>query len=144
MRASNQEPNDPRLTAREFLRTSKGAANASLTSQYFNLPLEAKKLVDKLDEMSDSELSRWMAENPGAASDATFGRKQPKPTTSEESKVVLKMVASDLADRAQVGLAEYGTYLETHNGRDALRDAYEEALDLVMYLRQALSERDDK
>jgi hypothetical protein len=27
-----------------------------------------------------------------------------------------------------------------HNGRDALKDAYEEALDLVMYLRQAMAE----
>jgi len=32
--------------------------------------------------------------------------------------------------------------LVPHNGRDALRDAYEEALDLCQYLRQALYERD--
>jgi len=28
------------------------------------------------------------------------------------------------------------------NGRDALKDAYEEALDLAMYLKQAMIERD--
>lgn len=28
-----------------------------------------------------------------------------------------------------------------HNGRDALVDAYQEALDLTMYLRQAIEER---
>jgi hypothetical protein len=28
-----------------------------------------------------------------------------------------------------------------HDGRDSLREAYEEALDLVVYLRKALAER---
>jgi hypothetical protein len=32
--------------------------------------------------------------------------------------------------------------LQAFNGRDALRDAYEEALDLACYLRQAIAERD--
>lgn len=36
----------------------------------------------------------------------------------------------------------YGTGLQAHNGRDALRDAYEEALDLTCYLRQCIYERD--
>jgi len=36
---------------------------------------------------------------------------------------------------------KYHTYLLTHNGRDALIDAYQEALDLAMYLRQAIEER---
>ena len=36
----------------------------------------------------------------------------------------------------------YGTALQPHNGRDALLDAYEEALDLAMYLKQAIVERD--
>lgn len=37
---------------------------------------------------------------------------------------------------------EARTALQPHNGRDVLRDAYEEALDLAMYLRQAIAERD--
>jgi hypothetical protein len=32
----------------------------------------------------------------------------------------------------------------TNNGRDSLMDAYQEALDLVMYLRQAIEERNNK
>jgi len=43
---------------------------------------------------------------------------------------------------ASVLLQKYGTYLQTHNGRDALWDAYQEAMDLCMYLRQAILERD--
>jgi hypothetical protein len=31
--------------------------------------------------------------------------------------------------------------LQAHNGRNALIDAYQEALDLVVYLRQAIEEQ---
>ncbi|SNY28944.1 hypothetical protein SAMN05421748_103162 [Paractinoplanes atraurantiacus] len=53
------------------------------------------------------------------------------------------MVRADLEVREQLGRQRYGTALQPNNGRDALRDAYEEALDLACYLRQAIAERDD-
>lgn len=65
---------------------------------------------------------------------------QPNPTPSEE--IVLRHVLGDLCARAETGKKKYGTYLKTHNGRDALWDAYQEALDLVMYLRQEILERE--
>lgn len=55
---------------------------------------------------------------------------------------VVDAVHADLDARRVVGIGQYGTELRPHNGRDALRDAYEEALDLACYLRQALMERD--
>lgn len=39
---------------------------------------------------------------------------------------------------------KYGGYLETNNGRSALWDAYQEAIDLVMYLRQRMLEEERK
>lgn len=54
------------------------------------------------------------------------------------------LVAADIAERKRVGIERYGTPLQAFNGRDALRDAYEEALDLCQYLRQALYERDGR
>ena len=54
------------------------------------------------------------------------------------------LVIADMRARDAVGRARYGTPLQAHNGRDVLRDAYEEALDLAVYLRQALAERDGK
>lgn len=63
----------------------------------------------------------------------------PKPNGN---KPVWDMVISDMIKRNQLGEAKYGTPLQVFNGRDALRDAYEEALDLCVYLRQAISERD--
>lgn len=52
------------------------------------------------------------------------------------------MVRADIEEREKLGTARYGTALHAHNGRDALLDAYEEALDLAVYLKQALIERD--
>ena len=52
-----------------------------------------------------------------------------------------ELVVADIAQRKQLGISRYGVPLQAHNGRDALQDAYEEALDLAMYLRQAIEER---
>lgn len=52
------------------------------------------------------------------------------------------LVAEDIAGRKQLGTQRYGTPLQPHNGRVALRDAYEEALDLTCYLKQVMVERD--
>ena len=52
------------------------------------------------------------------------------------------LVLADMAKRDAEGLRKYGTRLQPHNGRDQLQDAYEEALDLAVYLRTALYERD--
>jgi hypothetical protein len=71
----------------------------------------------------------------------TAPAEQPMPTPSARPSVQ-GMVIDDLMIRLQVGIQRYGTPLQAFNGRDALRDAYEEALDLACYLRQAIAERD--
>ena len=55
---------------------------------------------------------------------------------------ILGMVLADLTNRALEGKEKYGEPLKVHNGRNALWDAYQEALDLAMYLRQAIGEQD--
>jgi hypothetical protein len=52
------------------------------------------------------------------------------------------LVIEDIQARKAVGVERYGTVLQPFNGRDALMDAYQEALDLCQYLRQAIEERD--
>lgn len=54
---------------------------------------------------------------------------------------VQDLVIADIEERRQFGIRKYGTALQAGNGRDMLQDAYEEALDLVIYLRGALDER---
>ena len=63
---------------------------------------------------------------------------QPAPRPGEAR--VLDLVVADLQARAEDGHKKYGTYLHTWNGRNPLIDAYQEALDQCMYLRQAIEE----
>lgn len=65
---------------------------------------------------------------------------QPAPTPNDLPSVQAA-VRDDLLRREALGKAKYGTSLQPHNGRDALLDAYEEALDLAVYLKQAILER---
>jgi hypothetical protein len=58
-----------------------------------------------------------------------------------DSPSVQGMVRADLVTREQIGIQRYGTALQPYNGRDMLRDAYEEVLDLACYLRGAIAER---
>ncbi len=46
----------------------------------------------------------------------------------------------DLQARTQLGAARYGTPLQTHNGRSARLDMYQELLDAAQYARQHLME----
>lgn len=64
---------------------------------------------------------------------------QPPPLPS--SGDIWALVMSDMADRRNVGIERYSTPLQAMNGRDALVDAYQEALDLVAYVRQEIEQR---
>ena len=76
---------------------------------------------------------------------------QPAPTRDERSSAAVlpevlaaihpeSKVRDDLKARAAEGERTYGTPLFTHNGRDALADAYQEILDAMQYLKQAQME----
>lgn len=68
---------------------------------------------------------------------ATLQQNTPKGTGVD----VCKLVQQDLEARIEMGKQRYGERLTTFNGRDALLDAYQEVLDLAVYLRQELEER---
>lgn len=53
------------------------------------------------------------------------------------------LVIADIVERREVGIQRYLTALQPHNGRDAMRDLYEELIDGAMYVKQAMVERDD-
>lgn len=65
-------------------------------------------------------------------SDAAKREPMPTPGTVD----VLPLVIEDLRARDRIGTKKYGTTLQANNGRDAMVDAYQEALDLCMYLRR--------
>lgn len=66
---------------------------------------------------------------------------QPLPIPNDETDIQT-LVMRDIEDRRELGIRRYGTALQPHNGRDALQDAYEEAIDLAMYLKQLIVERE--
>lgn len=55
---------------------------------------------------------------------------------------VATLVQLDIEKRVEKGEKEYGERLKPFNGRNALLDAYEEALDLALYLKQELIEKE--
>lgn len=63
---------------------------------------------------------------------------EPMPGPGKED--VFALLRVDLEGRNAKGINTYGRTLLTFNGRNALQDAYEEALDQAVYLRQALAE----
>ena len=69
-------------------------------------------------------------------------RPEPLPDANDNDPIYKKVIR-DIQARALFGRSKYGTDLQAHNGRDALMDAYQEALDLCMYLRQVIEERFD-
>jgi hypothetical protein len=48
------------------------------------------------------------------------------------------LVSQDMAERKAHGLRKYGSLLQVGNGRSYVQDAYEEVLDLAVYLRGLL------
>ncbi len=59
-----------------------------------------------------------------------------------DDRAIWNLVIADMRERNRIGTIHYGKPLTANNGRYALRDAYEEALDLAAYLKQAMVERD--
>ena len=70
-----------------------------------------------------------------------FGEPSPIPNSS---RPVWEVVIEDMFNRNEFGKAKYGTPLQANNGRNALKDAYEEVLDLAVYLKQRIIEDEQK
>jgi hypothetical protein len=64
-------------------------------------------------------------------------------TTQGHPERIVDMVKNDLEARVELGIVKYGGPLTKGsrlNDKSPLRNAYEELLDLVQYLRQQLEE----
>jgi hypothetical protein len=70
-----------------------------------------------------------------------YVKPEPAPQTGKDD-VWLKVI-KQMAKRRKQGIRNYGTPLKTHNGRRALVDAFQESLDMAVYLYQEILERRD-
>jgi len=68
-----------------------------------------------------------------------YWQEQPSPKPNA-STPTWELVMRDMENRNKAGIEKYGTPLQPHNGRNSLQDAYEEALDLAVYLKNAIIE----
>ena len=65
----------------------------------------------------------------------------PQPAPMGDGQCVADFVIDCMKQRSLDGKAKYGTVLKTSNGRDPLIDAFQESLDLCMYIAQEILER---
>lgn len=70
----------------------------------------------------------------------TYTAEMPEPVLTDGPSMH-DLVRADLVERKAHGLRKYTRPLQAFNGRPALKDAYEEVLDLAVYLRQAIEEQ---
>lgn len=63
---------------------------------------------------------------------------------TEGRQDVQEALIEHIRQRREIGVQRYGTPLQTFNGRDGLRDALEEALDLATYLMQVRMEVEEQ
>jgi hypothetical protein len=66
---------------------------------------------------------------------------QPLPVRND-LPCIQDLVMADIEARKKIGVERYGTTLQPHNQRDVLQDLYEELMDALMYVKQAMYERD--
>lgn len=100
----------------------------------------AERTVGKRKTLDDASPEEW-----DAASRAVRGYTEPQQEpVASESPALWDLVVQDMKERDSFGERKYTKRLQAHNGRDFLADAYQEALDLAVYLRGAIYERDKK
>lgn len=68
---------------------------------------------------------------------------QPLPKSDNPRRGSHELLAADIMDRLAVGMDRYGEALKPMNGRDTALDAYEEVLDLAVYMRTLMMEREE-
>jgi len=63
-----------------------------------------------------------------------------QPMPQGTGREIAPLVIEDIEARMKKGEETYGERLRAFNGRDATLDAYEEALDFAIYMRQRMEE----
>jgi len=99
-------------------------------------------MVEIIQKTSNRYGMQVVEEDPWSGEALLVPGEQPLP--KEGKTAVFDEVLKDLEARKQKGISTYGQALMTQNGRNALLDLYEELLDAVVYLKQAMLEREGR
>ena len=71
-------------------------------------------------------------------------REERRAERAAKAQAVWDLVIADMRGRDRIGVERYGKRLTGETPIDTLQYAYKEALDLAVYLRKAILERDGK
>lgn len=82
----------------------------------------------------------WAEHRGAPAVDKTPNTPEPAPKPGT-ARATWSLVMADMLERDATGAAKYGIRHQHDNGRDHLVDAYQEALDLALYLRAEIERR---
>ena len=94
--------------------------------------------ADEMMEMTDPA-TLGIAIDTIVAHFKSHNAKEPPPAAGKIN--VTDAVVADMKERSKIGTEKYGTPLMTHNGRKPLVDAYQEVLDMAVYIKQELLEK---
>lgn len=106
--------------------------------QHCGSPLPQEKQRDRRARYCS--VACWHAQRDAKRATESVIADQPPPVHNPAKADVWEVVIRDMAERRNVGILRYGTPLQPFNGRRSLVDAYQEVLDLAVYLRQKILE----
>jgi hypothetical protein len=127
--------------ARAALSTKEGVDPGSNDWTAANIAEIDRMIAACSDEDAVTKMSLIAAREKFADAASVSTLDQPAPTPNGGTPI-WDLVITDMRERDLVGRTRYGTPLQAHNGRDGLADAYAEALDLAVYLKKEIVERD--
>jgi hypothetical protein len=126
------------IFAKEFERTRQDKPKCKATGPHHGDPCNGGRIQSPNAQFTqDCPACKGIGLPPTVTNAAGGKQLDPKPGSGDMWVSVL----CDMLARRQLGIERYGTVVQANNGRDALQDAYDEALDLAVYLRQAIEER---
>jgi hypothetical protein len=99
---------------------------------------------DLLDRTYSTVIKDYPDDTDRPDDDSPATVEQHQPNEGSNSPDIWGLVIKDMLDRNSFGTKKYGTPLRANNGRNPLVDAYQEALDLCVYLRQAIYEESQR
>lgn len=139
-----------------YLRNVGGWRDPWALSNYYNYYYLPKVVLSKpQDEVTPEEDEAWAALFAYCTKPTPVETKKPTWVHCHKSDLqsaidlikaelgtedVAQQVINDMQSRREFGIKKYGRPATPHNGRHALKDAYEEVLDLAVYLKQQLLE----
>jgi hypothetical protein len=109
----------------------------------FHSMLEPKEICKECDGKGSIEVTSPSSVPARAASVGDSNPATPQQQTVPEGEGdIWLLVISDMQRCREFGIQKYGKPVQKYNGRRPLIDAYQEVLDLAVYLRQAIAEED--